>query len=601
MAKRTNSNDCWMFEHDLSGPIADILRRAVDPIHGSDFKSEWLQRNIMSKFSDPSPKSQRDREKRAIEKLLNQERINAETNLRLRYDTRKLCVSGVGVETLLHTAKTFIGTWLGDLRSWDWLTSSQFSSGASTTRKRKSAFLHKKHDNRSSASAQVIRMFESEDYENSPVLHLIAQFQGIAEDGLKPVCHDYNELFTVPKNNEIDRCAAKEPDWNMFLQKGLGTLIRERLRAIGINLNDQSINNGLARVGSIDGSLATIDLSAASDSITSELVYKLLPNDWFEALDAVRSRVCKIPNTKRFHKWNLFSTMGNGFTFELESLIFYALLRACTYHFGIKGRTSVYGDDIICPVAVVPHLTSLFAVCGFVVNAEKSFSTGHFRESCGGHYYRGQNVTPIYIREPVTNIPALINIINQFRVWSCNNPCRLGSTENFQLWKELTLLVPKELRKAVIGGNDPFQRSYISAKIPFRGGLFEASKTRMCRGKDEEAAYNSWSWHAAVRTDIDTAWTQLPVSLPDRGFDWLQSPERDSYEFGMFSRYSTPVIVDKEILFHLKSKADLDLANNADGKRYKFSVIRDRGFNYRYQESYSELAFLFVDELIGAS
>jgi hypothetical protein len=81
-----------------------------------------------------------------------------------------------------------------------------------------------------------------------------------------------NNVDWVPKNYKTDRTIAIEPDWNMFLQKGLGGLLRRRLRRVGQDLNDQSTNRFCAAVGSIDGSLATLDMSMASDTVAYRLV-----------------------------------------------------------------------------------------------------------------------------------------------------------------------------------------------------------------------------------------------------------------------------------------------------------------------------------------
>ena len=223
-------------------------------------------------------------------------------------------------------------------------------------------------------------------------------------------------MFTVPKNSDIDRCACKEPDLNMFLQKGLGNQIRRCLKRAGIDLNDQAINRELARVGSIDGSLMTLDLSSASDSVCTELVRLVLPPDWFYYMNLVRSPITMIDNER--HENEMFSSMGNGFTFELESLLFYALARATAYFGGWKGRISVYGDDIIAPTGMYDDLVSALRFCGFRTNESKSFATGSFRESCGGHWDAGLDVTPFYIRGPFRVLSDLILTLNQLTSWA---------------------------------------------------------------------------------------------------------------------------------------------------------------------------------------
>jgi len=223
-------------------------------------------------------------------------------------------------------------------------------------------------------------------------------------------------LFTVPKKTDIDRVACKEPEINMFMQRCVGDHIRSKLRRRGINLNDQSINADLAK-NALRTNSATIDLSSASDTITKQLVITLLPFEWYSLLDDLRSHSVEMPYGKGSHDLEMFSSMGNGFTFELESLIFWALTRSVCYFSGIKGKVSVYGDDIICPTAVAPRLARIFNYFGFTVNMKKSAWTGGFRESCGEHYLLGRNITPFYLREAVRSYRPLIRILNKLVQW----------------------------------------------------------------------------------------------------------------------------------------------------------------------------------------
>jgi len=252
-----------------------------------------------------------------------------------------------------------------------------------------------------------------------------------------------NILFTVPKKTDIDRCACKEPDINMFLQKGVGRHIRRRLRSVGINLNDQSINRAYAHRGSLDGQLATLDLSSASDRISLEVVSTLLPPLWFTYLNCIRSQNVTIDGET--YRTEMFSSMGNGFTFELESLIFYALCRATLYFEGIPGVLSVYGDDIIIPSRAFDIITFVLNKFGFVVNMDKSFHTGDFRESCGGHYHNGEDITPFFLKRKATRLTDVIRVANQLRKWAFADPFRRYEIPSlYHAWKSLADLVPKE-------------------------------------------------------------------------------------------------------------------------------------------------------------
>jgi hypothetical protein len=204
---------------------------------------------------------------------------------------------------------------------------------------------------------------------------------------------------------------------NMYVQKGIGAMIRRKLRFAGCNLDDQTRNQRLARVGSVSGRLATIDLSMASDTISREIVTKLLPHDWTEAMEHCRSAFGVLPSGEKIF-YQKFSSMGNGFTFELESLIFYALTLAWCHHHGEEvSRVSVYGDDIILPTAVAASFCGLLEFCGFKTNERKSYWTGRFRESCGKHYFSGHEVSPFFVRRPVTRLTDLFLLHNNLYRW----------------------------------------------------------------------------------------------------------------------------------------------------------------------------------------
>jgi len=200
----------------------------------------------------------------------------------------------------------------------------------------------------------------------------------------------------VPKNAKTDRTIVVEPMLNSMYQLAIGKVIARRLRRFGQNIKDQSENQRLAREGSLTGALATLDLSSASDTIAKELVFDLLPVDWAHFLSYFRTSKVEFGNGHlRLQK---FSSMGNGYTFPLETLIFYGLAKAATEQSGCQGAVRVYGDDIIVPVGAYNHLCEVLRVCGFIPNHKKSFSSGPFRESCGKDYLSGFDIRPFYLK-----------------------------------------------------------------------------------------------------------------------------------------------------------------------------------------------------------
>jgi hypothetical protein len=223
--------------------------------------------------------------------------------------------------------------------------------------------------------------------------------RGIAADGPTSVLNqefqvvEGGRLTVVPKNAKTDRTILVEPTGNLFLQFGVGGFIRQRLKTVGVDLNSQELNQRLAREG-----LATIDLKAASDSVYRELVYQLLPLDWAHYMDCIRSKRYSIDKGP-FMQLHKFSSMGNGFTFELESLIFWALAKSVMDEEDVRGCVSVFGDDIVVPVSIAPRVCAVLEAVGFELNREKTFIEGPFRESCGSHWFGTRDVTPVYQKE----------------------------------------------------------------------------------------------------------------------------------------------------------------------------------------------------------
>lgn len=213
------------------------------------------------------------------------------------------------------------------------------------------------------------------------------------------------ELVFVAKSMLTNRVISKEPATLQYLQHGFSSAIDQfmghhpHLRHC-IQLHDQSINREFAQVGSVSGKYATIDLSSASDSVTWRLVKAafahtplLLP------CYATRSKFVLLPNGDKV-PLEKFAPMGSALCFPVECIIFLALCELAVRRSGFRSREQVYvvyGDDIVIHHAVVEELLVLLRAFGFIVNTEKSFTArdSHFRESCGGEYLFGVDVTPL--------------------------------------------------------------------------------------------------------------------------------------------------------------------------------------------------------------
>lgn len=249
---------------------------------------------------------------------------------------------------------------------------------------------------------------------------------------------EHNRFLTVPKTAFTDRCIAAEPTGNTFLQQGVGRYIRGRLKRFGVDLDDQSWNQELARKAYLHG-FSTIDLEGASDSVSFQLVKLLLPERWFDYLSDLRSPMSRMNTRKGFRKVLLqkFSSMGNAFTFELETLIFWSVASALSEMLGYdRTHVGVYGDDIVVKRSIAPAVIEVLSFLGFKVNSRKTYLDGNFFESCGANYFMGIDVTGFSQEDLVGSRPELFSYYNRHIRWSM----RIFGTP-----------FSKETRKAVIG------------------------------------------------------------------------------------------------------------------------------------------------------
>jgi hypothetical protein len=224
-----------------------------------------------------------------------------------------------------------------------------------------------------------------------------------------------NKIAFVPKTAKTHRAIAVEPLLNGFVQKGIDIFMRKCLKRIGIDLSDQSLNQRMARQGSLSDSgdpFVTIDLSSASDNISIGLVKSLIPPDWFDLLNQARSHQFEFGG--KLYTYSKFCSMGNGFCFPLETLIFTAISQACGC--GKPGTDfSVYGDDIIVRKSKSVQVLKLLRVCGFSPNVNKTFLEGPFRESCGSDWFGGIDVRPYTLDYELNSLESLFKWLNLTR------------------------------------------------------------------------------------------------------------------------------------------------------------------------------------------
>lgn len=213
-----------------------------------------------------------------------------------------------------------------------------------------------------------------------------------------------NRIGFVAKNEEEHRSIGIELNGLVLLQKVLGDRIRGCLLRFGLDLNTQERNRHFARFAKTFKK-ATIDMKNASNTVAFMIVKSLFPYDWFQALSTFRSKAGICPSLDdREVEYEMFSSMGNGFTFELESLIFFATAicqvkkdQNCSYKEALR-QVAVFGDDIIVPQDSALNVIESLELFGFSTNLEKSFLKGNFFESCGSDYFNCEDVRPFYLK-----------------------------------------------------------------------------------------------------------------------------------------------------------------------------------------------------------
>lgn len=223
------------------------------------------------------------------------------------------------------------------------------------------------------------------------------------EDVLDPT---YSEVLFVPKDSRGPRTIVREPFSLLKAQMAFFDWLSSSLESVSnIRFYDQQPNRSAALSSSVDKKYATVDLKEASDRVRYDVAMHVFRNSpaisYF--LNNCRTKYTKLPNGT-FHKLLKVSGMGSGLTFPLMSLLIYLVsVRAVADFYSkpfdhVKKHVSTYGDDLIVPVHALPLVKSRLRAIGLEINNDKTFSKSHFRESCGGDYYAGQDVTPVRLK-----------------------------------------------------------------------------------------------------------------------------------------------------------------------------------------------------------
>jgi hypothetical protein len=385
------------------------------------FPDDYLVTEAMKK-NPRLPNLAIDRKAVALAKFFESEKICAQTNARLTAYMQGGTMPPGKCSTVLSQAQKIIADTLGPLTRAK-LEYAQahfrFGPGATSSLSGRDVILSKKMTCGMQVTPRLYPYFRA----------ITGPLWGQAISNVE--IRAYSKVTTVPKSALTDRCIAIEPHLNIYVQLGIGALLRRQLLFAGLDLNTQK-NNQVAAESAQKLGLATIDLSSASDTVSSELVWLMLPFDWASLLDVARTEYAEVDGQEvRLSK---FSSMGNGYTFELESLIFWALAKACSSY------SLAYGDDIIVRQKDAPLLIQTLEFLGFSVNGKKSFLAGDFFESCGVDIWRGKNVRPFYFRGDHYDLhSAVIRMANAIRRYASRRGYHIYCDRRFfTAWLYLT-------------------------------------------------------------------------------------------------------------------------------------------------------------------
>lgn len=308
---------------------------------------------------------------------------------------------------LQSNMRSFLHSWKSELRKLlgpvGFVNPTKITSGATTTSKRGNHPVERFHEATITSTLKSYLLTREDTH-----TYLFPFLEEIPE-------RDYSTMGFVPKTTLISRLICYEQAVNAFYQAGLGAKISRRLVKDGINISKaQDVHKFLAEYSSVTGEYTTDDHSSASHVGSYLALYEfLLPADWFSWCNNTRSSHYWDETLNQKMKFQHFMTNGNGFCFELETAVFYTMIKTCALRLGIDADIYVYGDDMIYPSPLTDLVHKVCHNVGFILNKDKSFSDGLFRESCGADYLNGQNFRPVYVNTPLQTSYELTRFANR--------------------------------------------------------------------------------------------------------------------------------------------------------------------------------------------
>jgi hypothetical protein len=326
-------------------------------------------------------------------------------------------------------------------------------------------------------------------------------------------------LKFVWKDMKKSRSICMEPVLLQYAQQGVRLSFEHHLNVSPllrghVVIHDQGVNRDGAIFGSDFGSVDTIDLSSASDSVRWSLIKAIFPAKITKSLAATRSTRVQVPDVEQPIEVHKFAPMGSALCFPVQCTLYTGIVILAHilddiglgmdddfdisdvnvtsflrnrmykfYSFGISKYQPyrIYGDDIICDTRVTSIVMGLLTSLGFQVNSEKSFAGDQaYRESCGVHALDGVDVTPLTLKIPIIKERLEVSDVASI-IDACNAVYRYGfrnlrtHIHRFLKFYPIQGFNKRKGRNQILYSSDPNRSFAILCKCPTNDHLRKRS------------------------------------------------------------------------------------------------------------------------------
>lgn len=424
----------------LGEPLPLDAKKNLLPYESISEYRAFFQANALFSKADDLPALPGLAEK-ALQDFLDCEQLNRETNI--RFLTKAVS------SPLIYQTSQIITDILGNYSELDMAQNLRFGPGVSSSCRGSMATLAHKLE------ADITCTPRSREIVERTFKHFFQYYYL-----LKPIssAEQYNIFTTVPKTFKQERGICIGQHGNIIVQLAYGAQLRQKFKRC-VDLN-KAADFHQYLVEKKWREIATIDLKSASQMIARRAVQAVWPEQWLSVMDDLREEYTKLPDGSLNYNQH-YSAMGNGFTFEMESILFYSLAKAAMLNAGLNWKyLSIFGDDIIVDKECAPTVIKALEEFGFIPNVDKTYLDGPFKESCGVDTLRGRNIRPIFLRN-LTNgkryevLYTLANNIARMAVNSGDGLCL--DARFYRAWVRVVREIPKHWRH-YSNGTDPSYR-----------------------------------------------------------------------------------------------------------------------------------------------